>query len=415
MSPVQASSSIPFPAPASSPPSLASAASSTTASNYQTGSTVSPPPPASSTAASSTSSRPAFPAQAVAEPVAPAPVPAVAVAVPGPNSLLHVSSQAGTSSHAGDPRTSIGVLGRSASSSALLSQAQPPNPSRASQGQPSRSSSQRQQSHAASLPSASTERHVAEARAAVVASIGNMLDRELQGRAAVLHENAAAIMRQERDVERATAALRHENDALAAVAGSAARRVKELGNVQNWAELLERDFLVLEETLRLVKEGSSGSDSGDGSFSGSGTVSRERSRGGSREGSVVGDVHAVRDEGAIVKDNLGTFHPDPGSASSHSDKGKGKDLGHPVAMDLDEPSVGGSQPGQTAEEDKAWVSQDIASLDTMLSIQGGAPELQIPGQERPDLSQSSLEAELRNAMDQPLIGTGVATLAVDSW
>ncbi|KAG7149203.1 hypothetical protein HYQ46_001900 [Verticillium longisporum] len=107
------------------------------------------------------------------------------------------------------------------------------------------------------LPSPNQQRHVAEARAAVVASIGNILDSELQSRATMLHANAAAISRQERDVVRATDGLRRENDKLAKWSGDAARRVKELGN--NWAEVLERDFLVLEETMRLVREGSSGS------------------------------------------------------------------------------------------------------------------------------------------------------------
>ncbi|KAM0330719.1 hypothetical protein ACHAQA_003671 [Verticillium albo-atrum] len=101
------------------------------------------------------------------------------------------------------------------------------------------------------LPSPDQQRHVAEARAAVVASIGNILDSELQTRATSLHENAAAINRQERDVAKATDGLRRENDKLAKWSGDAAQRVKELGNVQNWAEVLERDFLVLEETMRL--------------------------------------------------------------------------------------------------------------------------------------------------------------------
>ncbi|KAK1706524.1 hypothetical protein BDP67DRAFT_383926, partial [Colletotrichum lupini] len=109
------------------------------------------------------------------------------------------------------------------------------------------------------LPSPDQQHHISEARAAVVASIGNMLDGELQTRARMLHANAAALDKQERDVVRATEALRKENDKLAKFSGDAARRVKELGNVQNWAEVLERDFLVLEETLRLVREGSCGS------------------------------------------------------------------------------------------------------------------------------------------------------------
>ncbi|KAL6858409.1 hypothetical protein J3F83DRAFT_717815 [Trichoderma novae-zelandiae] len=113
------------------------------------------------------------------------------------------------------------------------------------------------------LPSPHAERHVAEARAAVVASIGNMLDAELQSRAAVLHANAAALERQERDVARATDGLRRDTQRLRAEADKAARRVKELGNVQNWAEVLERGFLVLEETVRLANGG--GETDGEGS------------------------------------------------------------------------------------------------------------------------------------------------------
>ncbi|POR32310.1 Uncharacterized protein TPAR_07454, partial [Tolypocladium paradoxum] len=55
-----------------------------------------------------------------------------------------------------------------------------------------------------------------------------------------------------------------ERERLAREADAAARRVKELGNVQNWAEVLERGFLVLEETVRLAN---GGSDSGSGSCS----------------------------------------------------------------------------------------------------------------------------------------------------
>ncbi|KAL2175348.1 uncharacterized protein P884DRAFT_271619 [Thermothelomyces heterothallicus CBS 202.75] len=117
---------------------------------------------------------------------------------------------------------------------------------------------------------------VAQARTAVLASIGNLLDRELTTRAALLHANGAAIERQEREVERATAALRRQNDRLGRLAETHARRVKEVGDVQNWAEMLEREFLILEETLRLVnnnEEASEGSGSGSGSETGSETGS----------------------------------------------------------------------------------------------------------------------------------------------
>lgn len=112
---------------------------------------------------------------------------------------------------------------------------------------------------------------MAEARAAVVASIGNMLDSQLQTRASVLHDNAAALDRQERDVLAATEGLRRERERLAREADAAARKVKELGNVQNWAEVLERGFLVLEETVRLANGGSDRGDGGeDGDEDGSG-------------------------------------------------------------------------------------------------------------------------------------------------
>ncbi|KAE9571776.1 hypothetical protein CGMCC3_g12214 [Colletotrichum fructicola] len=136
----------------------------------------------------------------------------------------------------------------SVSSAARPQQSQSSNTS-VSEGPPGPAPQQQQQLHQ-TLPSEDQQQHISEARAAVVASIGNMLDGELQTRARMLHSNAAALDKQERDVVKATDALRKENDKLAKFTVDAARRVKELGNVQNWAEVLERDFLVLEETFR---------------------------------------------------------------------------------------------------------------------------------------------------------------------
>lgn len=114
----------------------------------------------------------------------------------------------------------------------------------------------------------------------------------------MLHANAAALSKQEKDVIRGTEGLRKENDKLEKLARDTERKVKEIGNVQNWAEVLERDFLVLEETMRLVRKGSrSGSDgSEDGSCSEcsrstwSGSYSEDGSRAGSRRGSMNGDA-----------------------------------------------------------------------------------------------------------------------------
>ncbi|KAI0843499.1 hypothetical protein F5Y06DRAFT_5638 [Hypoxylon sp. FL0890] len=143
------------------------------------------------------------------------------------------------------------------------------------------------------LPSRTTQLHIDEARAALVASMSNMLDSELQSRASLLHSNAAALNKQERDVIKGTEALRKENDKLEKLARDTERKIKELGNVQNWAEVLERDFLVLEETMRLVREGS-GSDDDSCSectrSSWSGSYSADNSRAGSRRGSVTGEA-----------------------------------------------------------------------------------------------------------------------------
>ncbi|RGP70641.1 hypothetical protein FSPOR_3942 [Fusarium sporotrichioides] len=123
------------------------------------------------------------------------------------------------------------------------------------------------------LPSAETQRHVAEARRAVVATLENMMDSELQWRASTLHSNAAVLNKQAQDVQRATDGLRRENVKLAREADAAAHKLKEIGNVQNWAEVLERDFLVLEETIRLANDDRSCSCSDCESYSGSGSES----------------------------------------------------------------------------------------------------------------------------------------------
>lgn len=91
-----------------------------------------------------------------------------------------------------------------------------------------------------------------EARDAIIASMSNLLDHKLQIRATQLHSNSAALAKQEADVARATEGLRKETAKLERVAKDAGRKVKELGNVQNWAEVLERDLLVIEETIRLA-------------------------------------------------------------------------------------------------------------------------------------------------------------------
>ena len=56
-------------------------------------------------------------------------------------------------------------------------------------------------------------------------------------------------------MRRATEQLAKQNDQLAKVADQARDGLKEIGDVQNWAELMDRDLLIVEETVRLAEEG----------------------------------------------------------------------------------------------------------------------------------------------------------------
>lgn len=196
-----------------------------------------------------------------------------------------------------------------------------------------------------------------------------MLDSHLRDRASVLHSNAAAISKQQVAVQKATDGLRKENDKLAKVADDAARKVKELGNVQNWAEVLERDFLVLEETLRLVRgeeegESWSGSQSGGSSWSGS------------SKGSEDGNEDVRMEGGGRV------------------DKGKGRE------RDEDRMDVDGA--------DSAYTFNGSGAGDTIMeggmgsrSMKTEMPSLRIPGA-NPEASRISLEDDLRHAMAESI-------------
>lgn len=130
------------------------------------------------------------------------------------------------------------------------------------------------------------------------------MDSELQWRASTLHSNASVLNKQAQDVQRATDGLRRENIKLAREAVAAAHKLKEIGNVQNWAEVLERDFLVIEETIRLANDDRSCSCSDCGSCSGSGSES-----GSEDEGEQAMDLDNNVDErgkGIEVNKTLGT-------------------------------------------------------------------------------------------------------------
>ncbi|KAK6212004.1 hypothetical protein LQW54_005532 [Pestalotiopsis sp. IQ-011] len=184
------------------------------------------------------------------------------------------------------------------------------------------------------LPSPpSSPEQTAQARAALVGTISNLLDSELQGRASLLHANAKALEGQERDVVKATEALRRETDKLVKVVKQGSEKVREAGDVQNWAEVLERDLLVLEDTLRQVRRGSGGcsdpdcsgcSCSSGSSWSGSRTPSRRGSLGGN-----TGNADGSAGKGKGVEDLVVS------STNGHRDddlEAKGIDASEPAKL-----------------------------------------------------------------------------------
>ena len=95
-----------------------------------------------------------------------------------------------------------------------------------------------------------------EARAAVTASlssVGASLDADIRQRASDLQANAAALSKQEAELAKQTAALAKETAQWQKLADASTKKLNEFGDLQNWAEMMERDLLVVEETLRLVE------------------------------------------------------------------------------------------------------------------------------------------------------------------
>ncbi|PGH18342.1 hypothetical protein AJ80_04520 [Polytolypa hystricis UAMH7299] len=103
----------------------------------------------------------------------------------------------------------------------------------------------------------SHSQETAEARAAFTASlqsVGANLDTDLRARATNLHENSTAIAKQEDELKRTTKGLAKQSNELEKLANQGRDGLKEIGDIQNWAELIERDLLIVEETLKLAEE-----------------------------------------------------------------------------------------------------------------------------------------------------------------
>ncbi|KAL4754726.1 hypothetical protein BDW72DRAFT_166070 [Aspergillus terricola var. indicus] len=84
-------------------------------------------------------------------------------------------------------------------------------------------------------------------------SLGQNYTSALVDRAQNLHSNSQALKNQEAQLARHTESLRKQNDAWEKVADEGRNALKEIGDVQNWAEMIERDLLVVEDVVGILE------------------------------------------------------------------------------------------------------------------------------------------------------------------
>ncbi|MCJ1253889.1 hypothetical protein MMC24_001703 [Lignoscripta atroalba] len=123
------------------------------------------------------------------------------------------------------------------------------------------------------------QQRTAEARAAFTASlnsVGSHFDADLRLRAKDIHANSAAIEKQRADVETQTKGLAKQSSQYQKMADESRGKLKELGDIQNWAEMIERDMLVVEETLRVAEAEGEGGRNADGVGKGKGKKAGRR-------------------------------------------------------------------------------------------------------------------------------------------
>jgi len=136
-------------------------------------------------------------------------------------------------------------------------------------------------------PNQTEDQQQKEALAAFTAtlhSVGTNLEAPLRDRAANIQSNALALERQEAELAENTARLARQNEQWVGLADETREGLKEIGDVQNWAEMIERDLLALEDMMDDVE----GRDGGDGSGRGEGEGEMDGLENGNGNGHVDG-------------------------------------------------------------------------------------------------------------------------------
>ncbi|KAJ5496028.1 hypothetical protein N7539_001144 [Penicillium diatomitis] len=116
------------------------------------------------------------------------------------------------------------------------------------------------------LPDSTEDHQKQEALAAFTAtlrSVGTNLEAPLRDRAAIITANEAALQRQEAELVEHTAQLARQNAQWTGWAEETREGLKEIGDVQNWAEMIERDLLILEDMMDGVEMRENEEDEGD--------------------------------------------------------------------------------------------------------------------------------------------------------
>ncbi|KAL8827616.1 MAG: hypothetical protein Q9191_003079 [Dirinaria sp. TL-2023a] len=101
-----------------------------------------------------------------------------------------------------------------------------------------------------------TEQQTSEARHAFLTALSSTAQSSLaplQSRASDIHNASQRIDAQQQSLETTTNKVAKEEKQYEKVAEDAGAKLKELGDVQNWAEMLERDLLVLEDMMDTVE------------------------------------------------------------------------------------------------------------------------------------------------------------------